>query len=207
VKVFFVPSDTLKEVNNFQIQSVNIEIEDFLSFQEILIRAIEQLNNENYIFNSKRSSLASVEIIESSKEEIALNNLEIKKNEKKIILKTCSDLYKIRIGKKKTGLPNFDYPPINSNNKLKNSKFNILSIEFDQRHLENIEINSKNNILFHTKECNDNFINNKGNNLNEKLINDINNDCGDMQFSSTLDDERDLRFIKRKKCCDNCLIF
>ncbi len=194
-----------------EIQSVTIEIEDFLSFQDILIRAIEQINIENNTFNSTKSSMGSVEIIESKKDQIALNILEKRKAEKKINLKVNPDLYKIRIGKKKTGLPNYDYPPINIANRIKSSNFTTLSVEFEELHLDNklscknvnpniiIEKNSKENYF---------FLSGKGNNLNEKLISrsTINGE-EDLNFSSELKEINGVRGSKAKKCCDKCLIF
>ncbi len=143
-------------------------------------------------------------MIKTSRDHIALNNLKKHKSDRKINLKINPDLYKIRIGKKKTGLPNYDYPLIYSSNKIKNSKFTVFSIEYDENHLENNESYTKNNSK--TNKSINHFLNNKTNNLNEKLINKINNDCGDMEYSSAIDVDRKLKFSK-KKCCERCLIF
>ena len=136
--------------------------------------------------------------------------MEKKINEKKILLKSNPDLYKIRIGKKKTGFPNFDYPPIISSNKIKKSNFTILSIEYDEIHLDNLndkENNVTNNKLDKSKNKTDISIKNKFKNLNEKLIGNSNNSDQDLNFNSTIEEKNDLKFIKPKKCCDKCLIF
>ena len=165
---------------------------------------------ENNIFNSKKSSLASVEIIESNKDQIALNNLIQRKTEKKIILKVIPEMYKIRIAKKKTGLPNFDYPPINLANKIKSSNFTTLSIEFDEIHLDNNLIENDKNGKMRDGSYKENYfvVVGKKNNLNEKLIatGTINGEK-DLNFSSEIKDLNGVRNSNAKKCCDNCLIF
>lgn len=45
-------------------------------------------------------------------------------------------MYKIFIGKKKTGLPNPDYPPLIMDKKIKNSYFSVLSILYDIEHID-----------------------------------------------------------------------
>lgn len=169
---------------------------------------------DNNTFNSKKSSLASVEIIESNKGQIALNNLEKRKTEKKIILKLIPELYKIRIGKKKTGLPNLDYPPINSANKIKSSNFTTLSIEYDEIHLETkigqkgVDALKPKGVL--DKNSNESYITvpSKSNNLNEKLIaSATNKGDNDYNFSSELNDLEGVKGSNGKKCCDICSIF
>lgn len=154
--------------------------------------------------------MVSVDVIESNKDQIALNNLEKRKTDKKINLKVIPDLYKIRIGKKKTGLPNFDYPPINSANKIKSSNFTTLSVEFDECHLESKFFNVENEKVF-DKNSKENYIalNGKRNNLNEKLIGNkaANNGQKDLNFSEELNEFEGVKGSNGKKCCDTCLIF
>jgi len=192
------------EINNIsEIQSVSFEIEDFLNFEEILLRAIEQLNFENNTFNSKKTSIKSIEITESNKDQIALNVLQ----NKKIILKLKPELYKIRIGKKKTGLPNFDYPPIISKNIYKNSNFTIFSIEYEETHLDDPEIIKKNLEKNIFSKNDDIIISNKSNNLKENLIHNSVNNSKDINYISTNNLSNDMKFAKSKKCCDKCVIF
>jgi len=194
---------------------VTIEIEDFLTFQEILIRALEQFNLENNTFKSKKSSLASVEVIESNKDQIALNYMEKSKWEKRVNLKLNPELYKIRIGKKKTGLPNFDYPPINLSNKIKSSNFTSLSVEYDEEHLDsklgnNAKVDYVNPNIVQIRDSNEGYtvMSGKGNNLSEKLIsNGTINGEKDLNFSSELYDLEGIKASNGKKCCDKCSIF
>lgn len=123
---------------------------------------------------------------------------------KKVILKLKPDLYKIRIGKKKTGLPNFDYPPITSENKYKNSNFTIFSIEYDETHLDDSELNKNNSVI---SKNDDILISNKSNSLKENLIHNAVNQSKDINNINTNNYSNGMQFTKSKKCCDGCVIF
>lgn len=151
-----------------KIKPIELEIEDFFTLKDILIRAIEEFNCEN-------------------------------QNESPIInLKGDPDMYKIRIGKKKTGLPNEDYPPLMSDKKIKNCKFPVLSIIYDKEHIDlensDILVDNKNDILIENK---------KG--LNEKLIVEE-KENKNFDFNSSIGDRKDYELQKQKKCCDSCEI-
>ena len=164
-----------------------MEIEDFFTFQDILIRAIEQFNSDYYNEN--------------------LSN----ENESPLIkLKGNPELYKIRIGKKKTGLPNYDYPPLIPDKKIKNSNFPVISILYDTLHIDqrnsNIGLNNEKEV------CNilgseNIFENIGGGGLKDKLL--INEKKGnrDNNFNSTIDGKFDFGLKRSKKCCDRCEIF
>ena len=161
-----------------------MEIEDFFTFQDILARAIEQFNSENYENQSNG-------------------------NESPIItLKGNPQLYKIRIGKKKTGLPNCDYPPLISSTKIKNSKFPVLSILYDTEH---IDIRNSNILLDNEKnKCNtsssENIFSNKSE-LKHKLLTDEKKGNRDYNFNSTISGRSEYDLKRSKKCCDRCEIF
>jgi len=170
---------------------------------------------ENDLFNTNDSNQLINEVAES-KNGIALCDLEKKNKEKKIILKANPDLYKLRIGKKKTGLPNFDYPPINLSNKIKNSNFSVFSIEYDEMHFENFanfyknENHSKN---YEKKNQVDNYKKfdptraDSNNTLNEKLINHTINGENNDNSNFDYNDVDGLKYVRKKKCCQRCLLF
>ena len=152
-----------------KIKQTEIEIEDFFTLKDILIRAIEEFNFEN-------------------QNEMPLINL-----------KGNPDLYKIRIGKKKTGLVNEDYPPLLPEKKLKNTKFTVFTITYD---LEHIDFD-----LEYSKDDNDAILDENENGLKEKLIHDNEILKKDFNFNDTINDGGIVDIKKTKKCCDLCLIF
>lgn len=202
-----MPSDTLKtKANLSDLLTVNIEIEDFQTFQEVIMRAIEQFNID-FTQDTKKQRSRSTEVVETNKGQIAMNILESRKSDKKICLKLKPELYKIRIGKKKTGLPNYDYPAIISNKTIKNSNFTALSIVYDESHIEDINSES-----FKSMDKNNNNTNkNKKSKSNQKLVINGSNrkkSAGEKINHSSVDtDDTEILAEYPKKCCNRCLIF
>ena len=140
-----------------KLNSIEIEIEDFFTLKDVLIRAIEDFNYEN-------------------------------QNVSPIInLKGDPDLYKIRIGKKKTGLPNEDYPPLMSDKKIKNCNFPVLSIIYDR---ENIDQENSSDIILSNKNDDIMIENKKG--LKEKLILGKEKGNKDFDFNASIVEKKEI---------------
>ena len=160
-----------------------------------MIRALEQFNTE--LTNLKIKKNSQIESLNSFKAKTTLDNFENNFDESTISLKLNPELYKIRIGKKKTGLPNMDYPPIILSNKIKNSNFTILSVEYDEIHIDNYpNVTDKYNDSEYIIDSRKSVV--KKNKLDEKLIQPNQDRNRDNQYSQII--------INDKKCC-KCLIF
>jgi len=161
-----------------------LDIEDFFTFGDILRSAIEQFNSENY------------------------ENL---KNQNLTTLKGNPDLYKIFIGKKKTGLPNCDYPPLTLDRKIRNSKFPVLSILYDSEHIDerhsnlNLDKNNQKNKKI-LKSSENIFSDSNDNDLKEDLIKNKKG-YNDYNFESTISaNSEEVKRKSKKSCCDRCEI-
>jgi hypothetical protein len=183
-----VPSEKIKESNpTVQIKYYNLEIEDFFTFKDILGGAIEQFNSENYDENQSN-----------------------KKETQMVTLKANPDLYKIYVGKKKTGLPNPDYPPLISDKKIKNSKFPVLSILYDVEHIDErnscLNLDKENQKNKEIVKSSENIFPTGKNDLKENLISENIKKDKDYNFDSTVTSKND-EIRRSKKCCERCEIF
>ena len=110
-------------------------------------------------------------------------------------MKITPKLYKLRIAKKKTGLPNTDYPPIILNNKIKDCNLTVLSIEYDEIHIENNVKKIENSYNQDESVDTNYFFDKEEGDLNKKFLENT--------FSSNYETGR----IKNSKKCCKCLIF
>lgn len=132
-----------------------------------------------------------------------MDNIESHKAERKVTLKVKPELYKIRIGKKKTGLPNLNYPPINPEKTLKNANFPILSVLYDESHIEDVSGKQEKN---KKPKIHKGDYKTKGN--QKLIINKSDKKDEDYNFGSSLNSEStEMEREYPRKCCDRCSIF
>lgn len=179
LKIFFSPTkELLVKIPKLSICSFELELEDFFTLKDLLIRGLEEFNN----FQEE-------------------NNLFIQ-------LKSDPNLFKIRIGKKKTGLPNEDFPPLLMEKKLRNCNFSVFSIEYGEEHVINLLENKKD---FLDNEISTKKSKGKNKDLKEKFLppSDNNNrNERNLKFNETImQNEVDEIDRKKKSCCEKCLIF
>lgn len=110
------------------------------------------------------------------------------------------------MGKKKTGLPNWDYPPLIADKKIKNNPFPILSVIYDQEHIDlrhsHINLEKKNTV----KSSENIFLSESDTQLREKLIPENKKVYKDFNFESTISAGREFEVKRKDKCCDRCEI-